>query len=150
QMNVSRYGKEPFLRKKGSALFQFAISGMCASLPWQGSAYRESRYTFLYATPCKDETDFLSIHFQTETRNLEHSNPLDRIEILSRITPVAALDLLRSCSIKIGSAVVVCNEMKNECRAWLGVRTEVLMAHRCSINCIVPPHILLKLLESKD
>ena len=24
------------------------------------------------------------------------------------------------------------------------------MAHRCSINCIVPPHILLKLLESKD
>src|SRR5262245_18957206 len=24
------------------------------------------------------------------------------------------------------------------------------MAHRCSVNCIVPPHILLKLLESKD
>jgi Zn-dependent metalloprotease len=24
------------------------------------------------------------------------------------------------------------------------------MAHRCSVNCIVPPHILVKLLESKD
>ena len=24
------------------------------------------------------------------------------------------------------------------------------MAHRCSVNCIVPPHILLKLLENKD
>src|SRR5262245_18366346 len=24
------------------------------------------------------------------------------------------------------------------------------MVHRCSVNCIVPPHILLKLLESKD
>src|SRR5215831_8005059 len=24
------------------------------------------------------------------------------------------------------------------------------MAHRCSLNCIVPPHILLKLVESKD
>ena len=24
------------------------------------------------------------------------------------------------------------------------------MAHRCTVNCIVPPHILLKLLESKD
>ena len=24
------------------------------------------------------------------------------------------------------------------------------MAHRCSVNCIIPPHILLKLLESKD
>src|SRR5262252_7699456 len=32
-----------------------------------------------------------------------------------------------------------------------GVQMEVLlMAHRCSVNCIVPPHILLKLLESKD
>src|SRR5215510_15990504 len=24
------------------------------------------------------------------------------------------------------------------------------MVHRCTMNCIVPPHILLKLLESKD
>src|SRR5262245_21316488 len=44
--------------------------------------------------------------------------------------------------------VVVCNRNETECRAWSGIRTEVLMAHRCSINCIVPPHILLKLLES--